>query len=75
MGRFAMGTSALGKSSGVEVKVLKESPGPHNIKAWKSGEAGDLAGMVRIQAQSLCYWYAGERDSAILPGNMRKYGF
>lgn len=44
-----MGTSALGKSSGVEVKVLNERPGPHKIKAWKSGEAGDLAGMMPIQ--------------------------
>lgn len=49
-----MGISALGKSSGVDVKVLKDSPGPHNIKAWKSGEIGDLTGIVRIEAQPQC---------------------
>lgn len=45
MGRFPIGTSALGKSSGVEVKVFNETPGPQNMSAWKSGDIGDLAGM------------------------------
>lgn len=34
MGRLAMGMRALGHSSGFEVKVLKERPGPQRIKAW-----------------------------------------
>lgn len=41
-----MGIRALGKSSGVEVKVLKETPGPHKMRAWKSGQAGVLDSMA-----------------------------
>jgi hypothetical protein len=42
MGLFAIGRSALGISFGVDVKVLNEAPGPHNIIAWKPG-AGSTA--------------------------------
>lgn len=43
-----MGTKALGKSSGAEVKVLKDSPGPQNIKAWNSGDDGTLDGIAEL---------------------------
>jgi hypothetical protein len=38
MGRLAMGIKALGKSLGLDVKVLRETPGPHNISACSPGE-------------------------------------
>lgn len=53
MGRFPIGTNAFGKSSGVDVKVFKEIPGPHKMSAWKSGEIGDLVGMVSNCSRTL----------------------
>ena len=41
MGLFEMGNKAFGISFGVDVKVLKEAPGPHRMRAWKPG-AGRL---------------------------------
>ena len=35
MGRFAIGMRLFGYSSGLDVKVLRETPGPHRIRAWK----------------------------------------
>ena len=46
MGRLATGIRALGKSSGVEVNVLKETPGPQRMRAWKSWGSGILAGIA-----------------------------
>lgn len=46
MGRLATGIRALGKSSGVEVNALKETPGPQRMRAWKSWESGVLAGIT-----------------------------
>jgi len=45
-----MGTRALGRSAGVDVKVLRETPGPHSIRACKPGEGKVACGIVR----SLC---------------------
>lgn len=47
MGRLATGSRALGKSSGVEVNVLKDTPGPQKIRAWKSWDSGDLGGIAK----------------------------
>jgi hypothetical protein len=46
MGLFAIGSSALGMSLGVDVKVLKEAPGPHSIIAWKPGAGSTACGIV-----------------------------
>jgi hypothetical protein len=46
MGRFAMGSSALGISFGVDVNVLKDAPGPHRIMAWKPGAGRTACGIV-----------------------------
>lgn len=35
MGRFAMGTRALGNSLGFDVNVFSDAPGPQRMKAWK----------------------------------------
>ena len=35
IGRFAMGSNALGFWSALVVKVGKDEPGPHSIMAWK----------------------------------------
>jgi len=35
IGLFAIGTNALGNSSGDDVNVFRETPGPQRIKAWK----------------------------------------
>lgn len=43
MGRLAMGKSALGFSSGFEVKVGNDDPGPQRTKAWSPGEGIDTA--------------------------------
>ena len=32
-----MGTRAFGNSSGLAVNVVSDTPGPHNITAWKPG--------------------------------------
>jgi len=37
MGRFAIGIRALGMSLGLDVNVLMEAPGPHNMRAWNPG--------------------------------------
>ena len=39
MGRLATGRRAFGFSSGFAVKVGKELPGPHKIRACRPGEA------------------------------------
>ena len=42
-----MGIRALGYSSGFDVKVLRETPGPHSMRAWKPvGGTGTECGMV-----------------------------
>lgn len=46
MGRLAMGSRALGMSRGVEVKVLKDAPGPQRMSAWKPGEGSVAWGMA-----------------------------
>lgn len=46
MGRFAMGIRALGKSFGLELKGLSDSPGPQSIKAWKPVGAIVACGML-----------------------------
>lgn len=47
MGRFAIGTMALGKSAGFEVKVLREEPGPQRMSACKPGEGSVACGIFR----------------------------
>ena len=37
IGRFAIGISAFGFSSGFDVKVGKDDPGPQRMMAWKPG--------------------------------------
>lgn len=68
MGLFATGIRALGKSSGVEVNVLKETPGPQRMRAWKSWESGVLAGIAEAfpdpgRGDSDLYFPAVEIDS------------
>ena len=46
MGRLAMGMMALGRSFGLEVKVLREDPGPQRIKACRPGEGTVACGIV-----------------------------
>lgn len=53
IGLFAMGTSALGKSLGVDVKVFKETPGPHKIKACRPG-LGNVACGISANVCSSC---------------------
>ena len=43
-----MGINALGNSSGVEVKVFNETPGPQRMSAWNSGDMGGRAGMMNL---------------------------
>lgn len=43
MGLLAMGTSALGNSSGDEVKVFNDTPGPQSIMACKPGDGTECA--------------------------------
>lgn len=45
MGRLAIGTRALGKSFGFEVKVLRDTPGPHNMKACSPDEGSVACGI------------------------------
>lgn len=47
MGLFAMGSSALGISLGVDVNVLNEAPGPHRITAWNPDEGRTACGIVK----------------------------
>jgi hypothetical protein len=49
MGRFAIGISAFGFSSGFAVKVGNEDPGPQRMIAWKPGAGIESAwGIVRL---------------------------
>ena len=43
MGLFAIGTKALGNSSGFVVNVLSDAPGPHSTKAWKPEDGTEIA--------------------------------
>lgn len=53
MGRFAMGNRAFGDSSGLDVNVSNETPGPHNITAWKPGAGMESAcGMMALILES-----------------------
>lgn len=47
MGRLAIGISALGNSSGFDVNVFNDTPGPHRIIAWNPvGGTGTECGMA-----------------------------
>jgi hypothetical protein len=48
MGRFAIGRRAFGVSWGADVKVLKEAPGPHSMRAWKPGVGSVACGIARV---------------------------
>jgi hypothetical protein len=48
MGLFAIGSIALGISSGDDVKVLNEAPGPHSIIAWNPGAGSTACGIVMV---------------------------
>lgn len=41
-----MGSIALGISSGDDVKVLNEAPGPHSMMAWKPGAGRTACGIL-----------------------------
>jgi hypothetical protein len=58
MGRLAMGNSALGDSSDFDVKVSKDTPGPHRMTAWNPG-AGILVacGMLTNASPQQHYQY------------------
>jgi hypothetical protein len=43
MGRLAIGSRAFGFSSGLEVKVGNDEPGPQRMTAWSPGEGIDTA--------------------------------
>jgi hypothetical protein len=43
MGRFAIGSRALGFSSGFAVKVGNEDPGPQRIRACRPGDGIETA--------------------------------
>lgn len=43
IGRFAIGNKALGFSSGFDVKVGKEDPGPHKMRACRPVAGIDTA--------------------------------
>lgn len=38
-----MGRSALGRAVGLEVKGVKERPGPQRMRAWRPGDGGKVA--------------------------------
>jgi hypothetical protein len=50
MGRFAIGSRALGFSSGFEVKVGNEDPGPQRMRACTPGEGIDMAWGMATEA-------------------------
>ena len=53
MGRLAIGINALGNSSGFDVNVFNDTPGPHRIIAWNPvGGTGTECGMA---TQSLAF--------------------
>lgn len=43
MGRLAIGIKAFGNSSGFEVNVVNETPGPQRMMAWKPEGGIDTA--------------------------------
>lgn len=50
-----MGNNALGNSSGLEVNVLRETPGPHKMRAWKPvGGTGIECGITKCWLQRAC---------------------
>ena len=51
MGRLARGSRALGRSAGEDVKVLRETPGPQRMRAWRPGGGSVACGML---GGSLC---------------------
>jgi len=58
MGRLAIGIRAFGKSSGFEVNVFSDTPGPHRMRAWKPGggierACGMLVGYMFIASKEL----------------------
>jgi hypothetical protein len=57
MGLFAMGSSALGISFGVDVNVLNDAPGPHRMSAWKPGEGSVAWGILdgTLSQTVVCY--------------------
>jgi hypothetical protein len=80
MGLFAIGSSALGISLGVDVKVLKEAPGPHSIMAWKPGAGSTACGIVvtgvcaqwDVDGRGLRWWVGGVAAAWDLGGNERQ---
>ena len=54
----------MGMSRGVEVKVLKDAPGPHRMMAWKPGEGSVACGMATGAGWVVCGaregWSRGE---------------
>lgn len=54
MGRLAIGRRALGFSSGLEVKVGKDDPGPQRMRAWSPVEGIDTAwGMATSETETV----------------------
>jgi len=47
MGLFAIGTSAFGKSFGLEVKVVMDTPGPQSMRACQPGEGSVACGILK----------------------------
>jgi hypothetical protein len=44
----------FGYSSGLEVNVLREPPGPHRMRAWKPmGPACGMVGRVEVEASEI----------------------
>ena len=43
MGRFAIGSRAFGFSSGLDMKVGKDDPGPQRMRAWRPVEGMEMA--------------------------------
>jgi hypothetical protein len=80
MGLFAIGSSALGISLGVDVKVLKEAPGPHSIMAWKPGAGSTACGIVvtgvcaqrDVEGTGLRWWVGGVAAAWELCGSGRQ---
>ena len=43
MGLLAIGIRAFGNVSGLDVKVVREAPGPQKISAWRPDEELEVA--------------------------------
>lgn len=54
-----MGISALGNSSGFDVKVLRETPGPHRMRAWKPDEGTVTECGILVRLPGSC-WIHGQ---------------